>query len=260
LARKPAKTGLKAPFLKKVWIDPKKTEGHSGYPLDIPVIAAAPFEIEFSNTVTVLVGPNGSGKSTIMEAIAAICGFGKFGGSKDYDLGEDRGENFSKFLRASWLPKVTQGFYTRAETIFGFIKQIDEIAAASAYGPEIYAHYDGKTLTERSHGEGFATIFRNKIRDRGVYLFDEPEAALSPAKQMEFIKLIHEKERTGYTQFIIATHSPFLMAYPGACILHLTSKGLVEKSFTQTENYKILHDFYSDPSGFMRRLFEESGD
>jgi predicted ATPase len=256
MAKKKSPSGLKAPFLKKIWLDPEKVGDNMGYPLDIPVIRAEPFRIEFTHPVTIIVGPNGSGKSTIMEAIAAICGFGKLGGSKDYDLGEERNEYLSKFLKASWLPKVTQGFYTRAETISSFIQQIKEIAEASWDGPNIYRGYDGG-LAEKSHGEGYTTIFRNKIRDKGIYVFDEPEAALSPARQIDFVKLIYEKAQTDYTQFIIATHSPFIMAYPGACILHLTPRGLVEKSYKETENFRILQEFYSDPSGFMRRVLEE---
>jgi len=256
MAKKPAASKLKAPYLKKIWLDPERIGEHKGYPLDIPTIRAEPFEIEFTHPITIIVGPNGSGKSTIMEAIAAICGFGKFGGSKDYDLGEDRNEHLSKFLRASWLPKVTQGFYTRAETIASFIQQIEDIANDSVWGRPIRDGYDGG-LVEKSHGEGYTSIFRNKIRDKGVYVFDEPEAALSPARQIEFVKLVHEKQQTGYTQFIIATHSPFIMAYPGATILHLTPKGLVEKSYKQTENFKILQEFYYDPGGFMKRVLED---
>lgn len=256
MAKKKAPSNLKAPFLKKIWLDADKAAGHKGYPLDIPCIRAEPFEIEFTHPFTVIVGHNGSGKSTIMEAIAAICGFGKFGGSKDYDLGEDRNEHLSKFLRASWLPKVTQGFYTRAETIAAFIQQIEDIANDSEYGLAIRDRYDGG-LVQKSHGEGFATIFKNKIGNKGIYLFDEPEAALSPAKQIEFVKLLHEKESTGYTQFIVATHSPFIMAYPGACVLHLTPQGIVEKSYKETENYRILRDFYYDPTSFMKNLLAE---
>jgi len=206
MARRPVKSALKAPYLKKIWLDPAKVGDHEGYPLNIPSIAAASFEIEFTHPVTIIVGQNGSGKSTILEAIAALCGFGKLGGSKDYDLGEARDEHLSQFLRASWLPKVTRGFYTRAETISSFIKQIEDIANDSIWGRDILGGYDGG-LAEKSHGEGFSVIFRNKIADKGVYVFDEPEAALSPSKQIEFIRLIHEKEQLGTAQFIIATHA-----------------------------------------------------
>jgi predicted ATPase len=257
MARKEPKTSLKAPYLKKIWLDPARAEGHEGYPLDIPVIAAEPFEIEFTHAVTLLVGPNGSGKSTILEAIAALCGFGAYGGSRNYQVDEDAGdEHLSQFLRAAWLPKVANGFYTRAETIFSLVRQMDMYGADASRGMRDTEDYGEKSLLQRSHGEGYSAIFRNKVRDHGVYLFDEPEAALSPAKQIDFVKLLHEKEKTGYTQFIIATHSPFLMAYPGACVLHMTPRGIVERSYKQTENFKILQEFYYDPTGFMKRVFE----
>lgn len=254
MARKSKPPQLKAPYLKKIWLDPTKSEGHEGYPLNIPSIAASPFEIEFTHTVTILVGQNGSGKSTIIEAIAALCGFAEFGGSKNYSLGNNENEHFSRFLRAAWLPKVTEGFYTRAETIHTLVKQMDTYQARTEHGMTDTENYEGRTLEERSHGEGYSAIFRNKIRDHGVYIMD---AALSPRKQIDFVRMLHEKEKTGRNQFIIATHSPFIMAYPGACVMHLTPTGIVEKSYKQTENFKILQEFYYDPSSFMKEIFAE---
>jgi predicted ATPase len=256
MARKASKPRLKAPYLKRIWLDSDKAEGHHGYPLSIPAIRAAPFEIEFTKPVTLLVGSNGSGKSTIIEAIASLCGFGARGGSKAYNLDEDRSEHLSQFLRASWLPKVTEGFYTRAESIGTLVEQMDMYDVDTTRGMREDEEYE-QGLSNKSHGEGYSSIFRNKVREHGVYVFDEPEAALSPAKQIDFVKLLYEKEKAGYCQFIIATHSPFIMAYPGACVLHLTKDGLVERPFTQTENYKILRDFYYDPKGFMQELLSE---
>lgn len=260
MARKIKAPQLPAPYLKKVWLDPDKAEGHKGYPLDIPCIRAEPFAIEFTHTVTILVGQNGSGKSTIIEALAAICGFGAEGGSTAYNLGEERDEAFSKFLRAAWLPKVTEGFYTRAETIHSLVKQMDMYHVQTGGGMNDAEDYSGRELEELSHGEGYSALFRNKIRDFGVYIMDEPEAALSPSKQIDFVRMLHEKEKSGRHQFIIATHSPFIMAYPGACVLHLTPKGIIERSYKQTENFKILQEFYYDPKSFMDRVLSGNDD
>lgn len=260
MARKAHKPQMKAPYLKKVWLDEAKAEGHERYPLDIPSIRAQPFEIEFTHPVTIFVGQNGSGKSTIMEALAALCGFGAHGGSRNYATSANEGEKFSRFLRAAWLPKVTEGFYTRAETIHSLIQQMDMYGVEAGGGMNADEDYEGRSLEGLSHGEGYSALFRNKLRDFGVYIMDEPEAALSPRKQVDFVRLLHEKEKTGRNQFIIATHSPFIMAYPGATLLHLTPKGIVEKSYKQTENFKILQEFYYDPKSFMDRVLSENDD
>jgi predicted ATPase len=260
LTKKSRIPSLKAPYLKKVWLDPAKASGHDQYPLNIPCISAEPFALEFTHTVTILVGQNGSGKSTIIEALATICGFGAQGGSTAYNLGEERDEELSKFLRAAWLPKVTEGFYTRAETIHSLVKQMDMYKVQTGGGMNAGEDYSGRNLQDLSHGEGYSALFRNKIRDFGVYIMDEPEAALSPHKQIDFVRMLHEKEKTGHHQFIIATHSPFIMAYPGACILHLTPKGIIEKSYKQTENFKIMQEFYYDPNGFMQRALHDKSD
>ncbi len=256
MAKKAKLPQLKAPYLKKIWLDPEKAEGEEGYPLNIPSIRAAPFEIEFTHNITILVGQNGSGKSTIIEAIAALCGFGGYGGNKNYMAGDAGQEKFSRFLKAAWLPKVTEGFYTRAETIHALVKQMDMYNVEVGGGMSSAEDYADREFQELSHGEGYSALFRNKIRDYGIYIMDEPEAALSPKKQMDFVKLLHEKQKTGRNQFIIATHSPFIMAYPDACVLHLTNKGIVEKPYKQTENFQILQEFYYNPGGFMRNLLE----
>lgn len=260
MPKKSKTPALNAPYLKKIWLDTRKAEGHVGYPLDIPCIKAEPFTIEFTNNVTILVGQNGSGKSTIIEAIAAICGFGAHGGNRNYSSHEEDKEQFSKFLRAAWLPKVTEGFYTRAETIHSLVKQMDMYNVEVGGGLSDTEDYSGKNFEGLSHGEGYSALFRNKVRDFGVYIMDEPEAALSPRKQMDFVRLLHEKKKTGRNQFIIATHSPFIMAYPGACVLHLTPRGIVERPYQQTENFKIMQEFYYDPREFMKRTIEGEED
>ena len=220
---------------------------HAVYPFSIPTISAEPFQLEFTNAVTILTGINGSGKSTIVEALAQLCGFGRYGGNQNYARGGDDGEMLGRYLRPSWLPKVNRGFYTRAETFARFIGQVDDFDATGAYG--------SRSLSERSHGEAYLEVFRNRVHGQGVFLFDEPEAALSPSRQIEFLKVLKTAESSGDAQFVIATHSPLLMAYPGATLLHLTDFGLVERSFKLTEHFRVLREFYLEPEVFMDAIF-----
>lgn len=246
---------LNAPFLRALSLDPARVEDPAAFPLTIPVLAAEPLSIEFTSPVTLIVGPNGSGKSTILEAIAALCGFGRLGGSRDHFHSEADGETLSRYLRASWKPKVTRGFFTRAETFHGFINKLDTIARESGAG--VYGARDGKFLSEHSHGEAYLAMFESRMDREGIYVLDEPEAALSPSRQMDFLRIVRRAEKTERAQFIIATHSPLLMAYPGATLLHLTDAGIVERSFRATDHFRILREFYANPEGFMEGLFSD---
>lgn len=249
MSRRPRESFLRAPFLKSVALIDDRVPDACAYPFSIPVIAAEPFRIDFTTAVTILVGTNGSGKSTILEAIAHLCGFGRLGGNQNYASDGQDAEPLGKCLRASWLPKVGRGFYTRAETFSGFVGQVDGFGAQEAYG--------GRSLSERSHGEAYLEIFRNRVQGKGIFLFDEPEAALSPTRQIDFLKIVKQAETGGEAQFIMATHSPLLMAYPGATVLHLTDHGILERPFQQTEHFRVLREFYLDPMSFMDAIFME---
>ena len=245
---------LNAPFLKSLRLKEEKISPDIGFPFTIPALAAEPLDLVFTRPVTIFVGNNGSGKSTLLEAIAGICGFGRYGGTRNYHGANEGDDLLSSALRAAWLPKVTSGFYTRAETLMGFIAQIDEIAAED---PRHYGGYGGRSLTTRSHGEGYLELFRSKLSGRGVFILDEPEAALSPAHQIALLQMIRAAESGGEAQFIIATHSPLLMAYPGATLLHLTDHGIIERPFEATDHYRVLREFYLDPHAFMSGIFNE---
>ncbi len=235
---------LRAPFLRTITLDPATSFDPTAYPFSIKAIAAEEFCLEFTQPVTILVGVNGSGKSTILEAIAALCGFARYGGNRNYAREEDKRDALGDYLKASWHPKVTRGFYTRAESFDRLIGKVDE-----------WAGREGKPLREHSHGEAYLDVFRSRVRGDGIFLFDEPEAALSPARQLEFLKMIKAAEANGNAQFIIATHSPLLMAYPGATVLHLTDRGILERPFQLTEHFTILREFYKDPAGFIEGIF-----
>lgn len=255
-ARRSTSARLKAPFLRSIRLDEAKKPFPDEYPFSIPAVDGH-FRIDFNRPVTIIVGPNGSGKSTILEAIATLCGFGRFGGGRNYfNKDANKDELLSRYLIPAWKPKVSRGFFSRSETFHSFIQQIDKIATDS--GRDIYQGYGGKSLSERSHGEAYLSLFENRIGSEGIYILDEPEAALSPSRQLEFLRMLRRAEEKEFTQFIIATHSPLLMAYPESSLLHLTEKGILERPFQLTEHFKILQEFYSDPDAFMRQLLKES--
>jgi predicted ATPase len=240
---------LVSPFLRSIEIVPSRIADPKAYPFTIPAIQAEPLRIDFTHPVTILVGVNGSGKSTILEAIASLCGFGRLGGNKNYGSHTTPLDPLASCLRPSWRPKISRGFYTRAETFSGFISQVDGFGVQDEYG--------GRSLSERSHGEAYLEVFKSRIGGRGIFLFDEPEAALSPSRQIDFLKLVRQAEKTGNAQFIMATHSPMLMAYPGATLLHLTDFGIVERGFEVTDHYRLLREFYLDPKSFMDGILAE---
>ena len=155
------------------------------------------------------------------------------------------GGELSEALRASWLPKVTNGWFFRAESFFSVARYLDAAGSTSA---DFLSH---------SHGEGFMRFFEERCQRQGIFIFDEPEAALSPARQMEFLKLLRRMEESTICQVVMATHSPMLMAYPGARLLRLTKYGLEPVSVKQTDHYKVMREFCADPNGFVEAVIDE---
>ena len=205
--------------------------------------------LSFKTNVTFFVGENGSGKSTLLEAIATCCGFGLTGGNRDHTFQvEDPRTDLGRALRLAWLPKVTEGFFLRAESFFNFATYLDEVSTLRAYG--------GKSLHAQSHGESFMALFLHRF-EQGIYILDEPEAALSPARQLAFLRVIHDLEKPGQAQFLISTHSPILLAYPGAMLFSLDGDGIEEVKYEDTEHYKITRDFLACPQRFLKHLFSE---
>ena len=235
-------------FLKRVKLLREGNNLPHTYPYSIPAIKQLD-ELELTNPVTFFVGENGSGKSTLMEAIADICGFNTAGGGRNntYDL-EASEAALSDHIRLSWLPKVTNGFFLRAESFYHFASHIDDIGSIQAYG--------GKSLHHQSHGEAFLSLFQNRFGGKAIYLLDEPEAALSPQRQLTFLRIIHDLEKTGDVQFIIATHSPILLGYPGADILHFSEDGIKSIDYEETEHYQITRGFLENREGYLKHLFQ----
>jgi len=240
-ATKPSRHG--APFLRTLDLLPDRVS--PGHPFDIRAFRQG-IHLRFVSNVTFFVGENGSGKSTLLEAIASCAGFGPTGGSRDHGFHEEDGRTeLGKALRLGWLPRVTDGFFLRAESFFNLATYLDSVSSLERYG--------GKSLHAQSHGESFLSLFVHRF-EQGIYILDEPEAALSPARQLAFLKVIHDLEKPGNAQFLISTHSPILLAYPGAVLFSLDGDRIEEIRYEDTEHFKITRDFLAGPERFLKHL------
>ena len=157
----------------------------------------------------------------------------------------------STALRASWLPKITNGWFFRAESFFSVARYLDEAVPTTFSGPP------PPDFLSHSHGEGFLRFFEERCQRQGIFIFDEPESALSPSRQIEFLKLMRRMDDIGHCQVIMATHSPMLMAYPNARLLRLSKYGLEPVTVRETDHYKVMREFCEDPDGFVEAVIEE---
>ncbi|WP_341285392.1 AAA family ATPase [Priestia megaterium] len=243
--------------LQRVSLLREKIKSYNEYPFSVPVIKNFT-ELEFKNNVTFFVGENGSGKSTLLESIAVKCGFNLNGGSKNnVYTGNTEEITLSDHLRLSWLPKVNNGFFLRAESFYNFATYLDELDQEEGTG-DVYGPYGGVSLHRQSHGESFLSLFNNRFNNkRALYLLDEPEAALSPARQLSLLKIIHDLSTKSNAQFIIATHSPILLGYPDATILSFDGEQIEKTSYEMTEHYQITKYFLENRKGMLKELFKE---
>jgi predicted ATPase len=214
------------PYLREISLKRDEVPDFASYPFNIPALQNLE-KLEFHRDVTFFIGENGAGKSTLMEAIALVMGFGPEGGTRNVqfstaDTVSDL-HNYLAAVRSFKQPK--DNYFLRAESFYNVASYMEEIGYLEGYG--------GKSLHERSHGEAFMATLTLKLRGNGLYIFDEPEAALSPTRQMAALYAIHELVKKE-SQFIIATHSPILLAYPGARILLLDQNGMTDIEYEQT--------------------------
>ncbi len=239
-----------APFLHRVESLPELID-RDRYPFNIRAFSAG-IDLAFRSTVTFFVGENGSGKSTLLEALAECCGFSPEGGSRDHhrEVFADRSP-WARALRLSWRPKVTEGFFMRAESFYNFATYIESVSDMRAYG--------GKSLHEQSHGESFISLFANRF-EQGLYILDEPEAALSPQRQLSFLRIIHDLSTPGHAQFLIATHSPIILSYPGAVLFSLDGDRIQEVNYRDTTHFIVTRDFLNGPERFFKHLFAAADD
>ncbi|HZE52497.1 MAG TPA: AAA family ATPase [Bradyrhizobium sp.] len=254
-ARRNRTINLPAPYLRRLWLDPSRIADRNAYPFCLPFLGDN-FELGFDRPITIIVGENGTGKSTLLEGIAVLAGYDEAGGGKGYmpvdhsKAIEKMGGALSKALRASWLPKITNGWFFRAESFFSVARYLDEAAIGTPGPPP-------PDFLSHSHGEGFLRFFEERCQRQGIFIFDEPESALSPARQIEFLKLLRRMEQSTICQVVMATHSPMLMAYPNARLLRLSKYGLEPVTVEQTDHYKVMREFCGDPAGFVEAAIAE---
>ncbi|MGE0024665.1 MAG: AAA family ATPase [Hyphomicrobium sp.] len=245
---------LPAPYLRRVWLVPELVHDKARYPFCLPLFKDA-FEIQFAAPITIFVGENGVGKSTIIEGIAALAGYDDAGGGKGYrpvdhsSALEVSGGELSRALRAAWRPKISEGWFFKAESFFSVARYLDDAAMTSGAAPPDFLSH--------SHGEGFLRFFEERCRRQGIYFFDEPESALSPSRQLEFLKLLRRMEDSSICQVVMATHSPLLMAYPGADLIQITKYGLSQIRLDDTDHFRLMREFCIDPQSFVESVLEE---
>ncbi|KUM28451.1 ATP-binding protein [Mesorhizobium loti] len=248
-------TRLKAPYLKRILLEPARVADWDQYPWNLPIFREREFEFEFTGAITIIVGENGTGKSTLLEAIGALAGYDEAGGGKGYmpvdhsGAVDKSGAALAGALRAHWLPKVTAGWFFRAESFYSVARYLDRSALDAGAAPPDFLSW--------SHGEGFIRFFEERCRRQGIYILDEPESALSPTRQIELLKLLQRMERSGTAQVIMATHSPLLMACPGARLFRISRFGLDPTDFHDTDHFRMMRDFCSDPAAFLAEALYE---
>ena len=235
-------------YLRRVKRDERAQWDVSIYPFNIPVIKRFE-ELEFKKSVTYIIGDNGSGKSTLLEAIAMLLGINPEGGSKNFNFHtvntHSKLSESLRMVRASL--NYSDTFFFRAESFYNVSSEIDRL------GKDIYKYYGGKSLHEQSHGEGFISLIENRLKSRGIYIFDEPEAALSFQNQLIFLCWIKQAITKG-AQIIIATHSPVVLSFPDACIYEIDGDQLVEKQYQECNVYLNLMSFMTHREYFFKEL------
>ena len=237
------------PYLQTVAVRADAAIDPGQYPYNIPAIRELG-TLALHPDVTFFVGENGAGKSTLLEGIALALGFSREGGTKNFNVATAQSESpLHEVLKlAHGFRKPADGYFLRAESFYNVATYMDTTGYLGTYG--------GKSLHARSHGEAFMTLLTHKFRGKGLYLLDEPEAALSPNRQLAALRLIRELVADS-SQFIITTHSPILLAYPGAKILHFDGDGIAEIAYEDTEHYALTRDFLNHYPRRLEQLFSD---
>lgn len=241
-------------YLRHVDLLREQVPSFDTYPFNLPVVRALE-RIAFRKQVTFLVGENGTGKSTVLEGIAAAWGFNPEGGTLNFSF-NTRASHSSlyEYLRiAKGVKRPKDGFFLRAESYYNVATYIDELDEDPEAGRSIKDSYGGNSLHEQSHGESFFSTFVHRFGGQGIYILDEPEAALSPLRQMSLLVRMHELAAQN-SQFIIATHSPILMSYPGADIFLLEGESITPVALEDTDHYTVTRAFMTDRQRMLREL------
>lgn len=255
MPRRKSGTNLPSPYLQRLVLLEDKMAEKSGYPFNLPWLRDQDFELRFTTPVTIIVGENGTGKSTLIEAIAALSGYDEAGGGKGYrpvdhsNAIDKSGAELADALRAGWLPKVTNGWFFKAESFFSVARYLDDAAREGGGAPPDFLSW--------SHGEGFVRFFEERMSRQGIYFMDEPESALSPKRQLELLRILNRIQETANSQVIMATHSPILMALPNARVLEVTRHGISEVDYRDTQHFRLYQSFVVDPEDFISEAIRD---
>ncbi|CAH0344607.1 AAA family ATPase [Bacillus sp. CECT 9360] len=244
-------------FIRRIELKRKEVPSFESYPFNLPVILNL-HELSLHPKVTYIIGENGMGKSTLLEAIAVAAGFNPEGGSANFNFSTfDSHSELEQYIKViKGVNRPGDGFYLRAETIYNLATNIEELDREVG-GPRIIDSFGGVSLHEQSHGESFFSIFSHRFRGNGLYILDEPEAALSPLRQLSILSRLDELVKEN-SQFIIATHSPILMAYPEAKILELSVDGIRETELEDTNHFRLMKQFFDDKDRLLHHLLRNS--
>lgn len=260
MARRKSRSGP-GPYLLHLQIDPDRAADANAdrFPLNLPAVRGFDGQ-PFHPRVTFLVGENGTGKSTVLEAVAVGCRLNPEGGSRNFNFAtrasHSRLGEHIRLARTGALPG--DAYFLRAESFYNVASEIDRLDEEPAGGPPVIDSYGGRSLHDQSHGESFFALFQNRFRDNGLYLMDEPEAALSPRRQIQFLALLHDYVRRG-CQFVIATHSPIILAYPDAFIYVLDEAGVRRAAYADTDHFLVTRGFLANPQRSLAVLLAPDG-
>ncbi len=247
-------------YVSQVRLKADQVASFDHYPFCLPAVRHLGI-LELHPKVTFVVGENGSGKSTLLEAIAVAYGFNPEGGTRNFGF-NTRGSHscLHEFIRLSkGVKSPRDGFFFRAESFFNLATEIEHLDREASAAPRIIDSYGGKSLHEQSHGESFWALVMNRFGGRGFYVLDEPEAALSPQRQLALLSRIHELANDD-SQFIITTHSPILMAYPDAWVYQCSADGIERVRYQDTEHFEVMHDFVINPERMLDILLDRRRD
>ncbi len=241
-------------YIRSVELLRESVSSFDRYPFCLPAVRNLN-NLKLHPNVTFIVGENGTGKSTILEAIAVAYGFNPEGGTKNFNFSSmnTHSDLYGCIKLVKGVKKPRDGFFLRAESLYNVATNIAELDKEGR-GPRIIDSYGGRSLHEQSHGESFLAILMNRFGEKGVYILDEPEAALSPSRQMSMISRMHELVGQE-AQFIIATHSPIIMAYPNSVIYEI-KKDIRAVKYEETEHYRVMKAFLSNTQGMLDILME----
>lgn len=247
---------MPAPFLSSVRLDPGVPLDRTTFPGNLRF--AADLHLKLESPVTFFVGENGSGKSTLLEAMAVLAGFPIAGGGVN-DIADSRGVHeeslLASHLRMAFTRRPRDGYFFRAELQTHFASLLDARDKDPEFSGNPYTRYGGRSLHTLSHGEAFLAVLRNRV-DAGLYLLDEPESALSPQRQLALLALMHSSVEQGTAQFLIATHSPILLTYPGARIVSFDGDRLEPIPLEETSHYQITRGILTSPGSYWKHLRE----